>query len=102
MAKIATYQTDWVTITQVYQTLYIDPVTEAVTYAYETTSQVTIDKNRISAVGEFINPESNQIVPDVRAIYYSESPFTFLTNETLATLQGWVNAIDCTKLCTDT
>lgn len=102
MAKIATYQTDWVTITQVYQTLYIDPITEQVSYSYQTTSQVTIDKNRISAVGELINPETSQIVPDVRVIYYSESPYTFLTNETLVTLQGWVNAIDCTKLCTDT
>lgn len=102
MAKIAIYQTDWVNITQVYQQVYIDPATEEVSYAYDRTSQATIDKNKISAVGELINPETGQVVTEARVIYYSDSPYSFFTTETLATLQSWVNGIDCTKLCTDT
>ena len=102
MARIPIYQTDWVNITQVFQTIYVDPVTEEITYLYNVTAQTTIDKNKISAVGELVNPETGQVVTEARVIYYSDSPYSFFTTETLATLQSWVNGIDCTKLCTDT
>ena len=102
MARIPIYQTDWVNITQVFQTIYVDPVTEEITYLYNVTAQTTIDKNKISAVGELVNPETGQVVTEARIIYYSDSPYSFFTTETLTTLQSWVNGIDCTKLCTDT
>ena len=44
MARIPIYQTDWVNITQVFQTIYVDPVTEEITYLYNVTAQTTIDK----------------------------------------------------------
>mgnify|MGYP003116922691 CR=1 FL=1 len=100
MARIPIYQTDWTNITGIINTVTIDDEGNR-TSTWTVTYALTIDKNRITAVSEVIDFVTNAKVPNVRAIYYEGQGFPLYTTETLSTLQGWVNAIDCADLCTD-
>jgi hypothetical protein len=99
MANIPIYKTDWVNITQVFRTQTVS-AEGVITSLYTQTAPATIDKNRIIAVGEFVDMVNGNVVTAARAIYYEGIPPIY-TTETLVTLRSWVNAIDCGDLCTD-
>tara|TARA_R110002020_G_scaffold17044_16_gene60321 strand:+ start:2568 stop:2873 length:306 start_codon:yes stop_codon:yes gene_type:complete len=100
MANIPIYKTDWVNITQVFRTQTVN-AEGVVTSLYTKQAAATIDKNRITAVGEFIDIVDGNVVTAARAIFYEGLTYPIYCTETLVTLRSWVNAIDCGDLCTD-